>query len=123
MDWAPSQDAEPSDGLQDSRSFEMVPDAEEDDASLLTVSSFSLPGGTAAGDSPEAGSPPGPGPLAELFNCPDCGQEPTNGWCPLCHLAKGIGMGRIETAWGLYLFTGCILTSLFVSARTKRAMA
>ena len=38
-------------------------------------------------------------------------------------LAKGIGMGRIETAWGLYLFTGCILTSLFVSARTKRAMA
>ncbi|MGB2203085.1 MAG: paraquat-inducible protein A [Pseudooceanicola atlanticus] len=38
-------------------------------------------------------------------------------------LAKGIGMGRIETAWGLYLFTGCILASLFVSARTKRAMA
>lgn len=27
-------------------------------------------------------------------------------------LAKGIGVGRIETAWGLYLFTGCILVQL-----------
>jgi len=27
-------------------------------------------------------------------------------------LAKGIGVGRIETAWGLYLFTGCILIQL-----------
>lgn len=27
-------------------------------------------------------------------------------------LAKGIGLGRIETAWGLYLFTGCILLQL-----------
>jgi len=28
--------------------------------------------------------------------------------------AKGIGVGRIETAWGLYLFTGCILVQLFL---------
>ncbi|MBN9889794.1 paraquat-inducible protein A [Salipiger abyssi] len=30
-------------------------------------------------------------------------------------LAKGIGVGRIETAWGLYLFTACILASLAIS--------
>ena len=36
-------------------------------------------------------------------------------------LAKGIGVGRIETAWGLYLFTACILTSLWVSFATERA--
>jgi paraquat-inducible protein A len=29
--------------------------------------------------------------------------------------AKGIGYGRVETAWGLYLFTGCILASLAIS--------
>jgi uncharacterized paraquat-inducible protein A len=28
---------------------------------------------------------------------------------------KGIGVGRVETAWGLYLFTGCILASLTLS--------
>ncbi len=27
-------------------------------------------------------------------------------------LSKGIGLGTIETAWGLYLFTGCILTGM-----------
>lgn len=27
-------------------------------------------------------------------------------------VAKGIGVGKIEVAWGLYLFTGCILASL-----------
>lgn len=27
-------------------------------------------------------------------------------------LAKGLGIGRVETAWGLYLFTACILASL-----------
>ncbi|SIS78278.1 paraquat-inducible protein A [Phaeovulum vinaykumarii] len=31
-------------------------------------------------------------------------------------LAKGVGLGRIETGWGLYLFTGCILLSLVISA-------
>ena len=36
-------------------------------------------------------------------------------------ISKGIGVGRIETAWGLYLFTFCILASLaisFLSGRT-----
>lgn len=36
-------------------------------------------------------------------------------------LAKGIGVGRLETAWGLYLFTGCILASIWVSWATDRA--
>ena len=27
-------------------------------------------------------------------------------------IAKGIGVGTVETAWGLYLFTACILTSI-----------
>lgn len=34
-------------------------------------------------------------------------------------LAKGMGVGRVETAWGLYLFTGCILASLGVSIWIK----
>ena len=33
-------------------------------------------------------------------------------------LAKGIGLGRIEIAWGLYLFTACILASIFIAWRT-----
>ena len=37
-------------------------------------------------------------------------------------LTKGIGIGRIEIAWGLYLFTICILASLFVSWRTEQSM-
>ncbi|WP_223423301.1 paraquat-inducible protein A [Tateyamaria pelophila] len=36
-------------------------------------------------------------------------------------LAKGIGVGRLEVAWGLYLFTACILTSLWISWATERA--
>ena len=28
---------------------------------------------------------------------------------------KGMGIGRVETAWGLYLFTFCILLSLALS--------
>ena len=35
-------------------------------------------------------------------------------------LVKGIGLGRIEVAWGLYLFTFCILTSLFISLKTRQ---
>lgn len=35
-------------------------------------------------------------------------------------LAKGIGVGRVETGWGLYLFTGCILASLVISFGTER---
>ena len=38
-------------------------------------------------------------------------------------LAKGAGMVTVETAWGLWLFTGCILISLWVSWRTERATA
>lgn len=30
-------------------------------------------------------------------------------------IAKGIGVGTIEIAWGLYLFTGAVIASLFVS--------
>jgi len=38
-------------------------------------------------------------------------------------LAKGIGIGRIEVAWGLYLFTLCILASLAISWRTRQITA
>lgn len=34
--------------------------------------------------------------------------------------AKGVGVGRIETAWGLYLFTACILASMGITHLTKR---
>lgn len=34
-------------------------------------------------------------------------------------IAKGIGVGRIEVAWGLYLFTACILVSLVIGLLTK----
>lgn len=36
---------------------------------------------------------------------------------------KGIGVGRIETAWGLYLFTGCILLSLAISIMEDRKVS
>lgn len=36
-------------------------------------------------------------------------------------LAKGIGVGRIEVAWGLYLFTACILSGLVLHHLTERA--
>ena len=34
-------------------------------------------------------------------------------------IAKGAGYVTIETAWGLYLFTTCILVSLFISHKTE----
>ncbi|OYU40373.1 MAG: paraquat-inducible membrane protein A [Pseudorhodobacter sp. PARRP1] len=34
-------------------------------------------------------------------------------------IAKGAGYVTIETAWGLYLFTACILVSLFISHKTE----
>ncbi len=37
-------------------------------------------------------------------------------------LAKGIGVGRLETAWGLYLFTACIVASLIISMLTKQSV-
>jgi paraquat-inducible protein A len=36
-------------------------------------------------------------------------------------LSKGIGVGRVETAWGLYLFTGCILAGIVFGYLTERA--
>ena len=33
---------------------------------------------------------------------------------------KGVGLGRLETAWGLYLFTFCILLSFAISLVTER---
>lgn len=35
-------------------------------------------------------------------------------------LSKGIGWGKIETAWGLYLFTACIVASLAISIATGK---
>ena len=35
-------------------------------------------------------------------------------------IAKGVGVGRLEVAWGLYLFTACILASIAVSYFTEK---
>jgi len=35
-------------------------------------------------------------------------------------IAKGVGVGRVETAWGLYLFTACILASLAIGHLTAK---
>ena len=37
-------------------------------------------------------------------------------------VAKGVGVGKVETAWGLYLFTGCILASIVISTLTAKRM-
>lgn len=34
--------------------------------------------------------------------------------------AKGVGVGRVETDWGLYLFTGCVLASMLIAHLTDR---
>lgn len=36
-------------------------------------------------------------------------------------VVKGVGLGHVETAWGLYLFTACVLASLAISTLTKAA--
>ena len=33
-------------------------------------------------------------------------------------LARGVGVGRVETDWGLYLFTFCILASMVIAHLT-----
>lgn len=38
-------------------------------------------------------------------------------------IAKGMGVGRVEVAWGLYLFMGCILGSLAISLITATSAA
>lgn len=35
-------------------------------------------------------------------------------------LVKGIGLATVETAWGLYLFTACVLASLWIGHATAR---
>lgn len=35
-------------------------------------------------------------------------------------LVKGIGLATVETAWGLYLFTGCVLASIGISYLTAK---
>ncbi len=36
-------------------------------------------------------------------------------------VAKGVGIGRLETGWGLYLFTACVVTSLVISFWSKKS--
>lgn len=36
-------------------------------------------------------------------------------------IAKGIGLARIEVAWGLYAFTACILASILISHLTAKS--
>ncbi len=38
-------------------------------------------------------------------------------------VVKGVGVGHVSTAWGLWLFTGCVLASIWVGWATRRAMA
>lgn len=35
-------------------------------------------------------------------------------------VVKGVGYATVETGWGLYLFTGCILVSLAIGMLTER---
>lgn len=35
-------------------------------------------------------------------------------------VVKGVGFGKVETAWGLYLFTACILASIVISTLTAK---
>ncbi|GKY89027.1 paraquat-inducible protein A [Sinisalibacter aestuarii] len=35
-------------------------------------------------------------------------------------VVKGAGIARVETAWGLYLFTFCVLASIFVGLMTLK---
>ncbi len=35
-------------------------------------------------------------------------------------VVKGVGVGRIETAWGLYFFTACVLASIAISYLTGK---
>lgn len=34
-------------------------------------------------------------------------------------IVKGVGIGHVETAWGLWLFTGCVLASIWVAWTTR----
>lgn len=36
-------------------------------------------------------------------------------------VVKGVGMARVETGWGLYFFSGCVIASIAISYFTERA--
>ncbi|MEL6476687.1 MAG: paraquat-inducible protein A [Pseudomonadota bacterium] len=36
-------------------------------------------------------------------------------------VVKGVGIGHVTPAWGLWLFTGCVLASIWVSWKTAKA--
>lgn len=35
-------------------------------------------------------------------------------------VAKGVGIGKVETAWGIYFFTACIIASIIISTLTAK---
>ena len=35
-------------------------------------------------------------------------------------VVKGVGLATVEVAWGLYLFSACVLLGLFLSLRAHR---
>jgi len=37
-------------------------------------------------------------------------------------LVKGVGIGHVASAWGLWLFTGCVLASMWAGFETRRKM-
>ena len=37
-------------------------------------------------------------------------------------VVKGVGIGHVTPAWGLWLFTGCVLGSIAIGWATKRAL-
>lgn len=38
-------------------------------------------------------------------------------------VVKGVGVGTVSTAWGLWLFTGCVLASIWIAHLTRRRLA
>ena len=38
-------------------------------------------------------------------------------------VVKGIGLGRVETGWGLYLFSGCVLAQISIGLAYERKRA
>jgi len=37
-------------------------------------------------------------------------------------MAKGVGIGQIETGWGIYLFTFCVMLSMLITELTKKRL-
>lgn len=37
-------------------------------------------------------------------------------------MAKGVGIGQIETGWGIYLFTFCVMLSMLTTELTKHQL-